>query len=220
MQPGSLASLRALFGITDEQAMWRVQTQADERAFAALVRRWERAIQRLCTRITGDVHCGEDLAQETFARVFARRKEYQPNGKFSTWLWRIALNLSYDELRRRRRRHEWSLEDPRENIAVLERSVGAESAPDKSLLRQERGELVQRALAQLPETHRTVLVLRHYDNLKFREIAEVLDLPEGTVKSRMADALTQMGRLLKPAFGEVSAHDLKPRDPARESCIL
>jgi RNA polymerase sigma-70 factor (ECF subfamily) len=215
-----MASLRSLLGITDEQAMWRVQTDGDERAFAALVCRWERAIQRLCTRITGDAHCGEDLAQETFARVFARRKEYQPNGKFSTWLWRIALNLSYDELRRRRRRHEWSLEDPRENIDVLERSVGAESVPDKSLLRQERGELVQRALARLPETHRTVLVLRHYENLKFREIAEVLDLPEGTVKSRMADALTQMGRLLKPAFGEVSAHDLKPGDPARESCIL
>jgi len=63
-------------------------------------------------------------------------------------------------------------------------------------------------------------VLRHYENLKFREIAEVLDLPEGTVKSRMADALTQMGRLLKPTFGEVSAHDFKPGNRPRERCIL
>src|ERR1051325_117055 len=136
MQRSSLASLRSLFGITDEQAMWRVQTEADERAFAALVCRWERPIQRLCTRIIGDAHCAEDLAQETFARVFARRKEYQPTGKFSTWLWRIALNLSYDELRRRQRRDEWSLEDAREQITVLEISAASESTPDTSLLGQ------------------------------------------------------------------------------------
>jgi DNA-directed RNA polymerase specialized sigma24 family protein len=63
-------------------------------------------------------------------------------------------------------------------------------------------------------------VLRHYENLKFREIAEVLDLPEGTVKSRMADALTQMARLLKPAFGEVPAQHLKPGQQPKETCIL
>src|SRR5258708_10015326 len=111
MRRPTLASLRSLFGITDEQAMWRVQTQADERAFAQLVARWQGPIQRLCARMTGDPHCGEDLAQETFVRVFARRKEYQPTGKFSTWLWRIALNLSYHELRRRRPPEQLVLDD-------------------------------------------------------------------------------------------------------------
>src|SRR5437867_9505290 len=160
MRTAPFASLRSLFAITDEQAMWRVQTQDDERAFAQLVRRWEGPIQRLCARMTGDPHRGEDLAQESFTRVYAKRKDYQPNGKFSTWLWRIALNLSYDELRRRQRRDEWSFEDSRDSLRVLEISVAPESAPDKSLLRQERGELVQRALARLPEAHRVILVLR------------------------------------------------------------
>src|SRR5439155_2548613 len=105
------ASINSLFSTTDEQAMWRVQTQDDEGAFARLVRRWEGPIQRLCTRMLGDAHRGEDLAQETFARVFARRKEWQPSGKFSTWLWRIALNLCYDELRRLKRRPEAPLDD-------------------------------------------------------------------------------------------------------------
>jgi len=85
-----------------------------------------------------------------------------------------------------------------EAIAALEAFVEPKPAPDKLLVEQERSELVRRALMQLSETYRTVLVLRHYENLKFREIADVLGVPEGTVKSRMAEALTQMSRLLKP----------------------
>src|SRR6266568_1242146 len=197
MRTAPFASICSLFAITDEQAMWRVQTQDDERAFAQLVRRWEGPIQRLCARMTGDPHRGEDLAQESFTRVYAKRKDYQPSGKFSTWLWRIALNLCYDELRRRQRREESSLDGMGEAISALEAFVAHEPAPDRSLVEQERGELVRMALMQLPETYRTVLLLRHYENLKFREIAEVLEVPEGTVKSRMAEALTQMHQLLR-----------------------
>src|SRR5580765_7662028 len=132
MRTAPFASLRSLFGISDEQAMWRVQTEDDERALALLVRRWEGPIQRLCLRMTGDVQRGEDLAQETFVRVFAKRSDYQPEGRFSTWLWRIALNLCYDELRRRRRREESSLEDMGgEPLAELEAFVAREPAPDK-----------------------------------------------------------------------------------------
>src|SRR5437870_2097781 len=199
MRTAPFASLRSLFAISDEQAMWRVQTQDDERAFAQLVRRWEGPIQRLGARMTGDVHRGEDLAQETFARVFAKRKDYQASGKFSTWLWRIALNLCYDELRRRQRREKTIFnEEGGEPLAVLEALTAADAAPDRSLAERERSGMVQRALDELPEIYRAVLVLRHYEDLKFREIAEVLGVPEGTVKSRMAEALTQFGRLLEP----------------------
>jgi RNA polymerase sigma-70 factor, ECF subfamily len=221
MRTDPFASLRSLFAISDEQTMWRVRTQDDEGAFARLVRRWEGPIQRLCARMTGDAHRGEDLAQETFARVFAKRKEYQPNGKFSTWLWRIALNLCYDELRRRERRQESFLDDAGvEAIAALEAFVAPEPAPDKSLVEQERGELVRKALLKLPEVYRTVLVLRHYEDLKFREIAAVLDVPEGTVKSRMAEALTQMGRLLKPALAAEPMKNLKTRNQPKESLTI
>src|SRR2546428_12824578 len=108
MRPAPVASLRSLFVISDEQAMWRVQWQDDERAFAQLVRRWEGPIQRLGARMTGDAHRGEDLAQETFARVFAKREDYQPSGKISTWVWRGAFYPCYYELRRRQRRGESS----------------------------------------------------------------------------------------------------------------
>src|SRR6266496_1970649 len=102
--------IRSLFGTSDEQNMWRVKLHDDPEAFGRLMARWERPIQRLCARMTGDPHRAEDLAQTAFVRVFARRANWEPSGRFSTFLWRIALNLCYDEARRIHRRGECSLE--------------------------------------------------------------------------------------------------------------
>ena len=193
--------LFSLFSISDEQAMWRVQMQDDAEAFATLVERWEGPIQNLCTRMLGDAHRGEDLAQEAFARVFARRKDYEPVSRFSTFLWRIALNLCYDELRKINRRGESSLEDSADERGEFQFAADG-AAPDFQLVEDERAEGVRRALLALAEPYRVVVVLRHYEGLKFREIGEVLDIPEGTVKSRMVEALNQLSRLLKPLAKE------------------
>ncbi|MGV3757745.1 MAG: RNA polymerase sigma factor [Verrucomicrobiota bacterium] len=187
--------LNTLFTLSDEQAMWRVQQHADEDAFAQLVRRWESPIRNLCVRMTEDLHKGQDLTQEAFVRVYEKRSLYQPDAKFSTWLWRIALNLCYDEQRRIKRRGETALENE-EGEAIVE-PASETSGPADQAEAGERADMVRRALVRLPETYRTVLVLRHYEGLKFREIADVLDIPEGTVKSRMVEALGQMERLLK-----------------------
>ena len=181
--------------ITDEQAMWRVQMSADGEAFALLVQRWQRPIQSLCTRMLGDLHRGEDLTQEAFARVFSRRKAYAATGKFSTFLWRVALNLCYDDLRRRDRRRETAMID--EAGEAIEPAAIDAFSPDLALSQRETAERVRSALLRMSETYRSVLVLRHYEGLKFREIAEVLEIPEGTVKSRMAEGLAQMARLLE-----------------------
>jgi RNA polymerase sigma-70 factor, ECF subfamily len=203
MRSAPFASLKSLFTTTDEQAMWRVQTLDDAGAFAELVSRWQKPIQRLCTRMTGDTHRGEDLAQETFTRLFAQRKNYQPSGKFSSYVWRIALNLCYDELRRARRRNEASLEnEQKDGFTILETQAAPEPGPDGRAVEEESAFLVRRALQQLSEAYRSVVVLRHYEDLKFREIAELLEIPEGTVKSRMAEALTQLSRLLRPALAD------------------
>lgn len=185
--------------MTDEQAMWRVQMQDDGQAFAQLVQRWERPMQRLCSRMLGDVHRGQDLAQETFARLYTHRKTYQARSRFSTFLWRIALNLCYDELRKVRRRGESALNDLMDDSDdTLPPLAALDAAPDAQVVDQERADLVRQALLRLAEPYRSVVILRHYENLKFREIAEVLDIPEGTVKSRMAEALTQLHRFLDP----------------------
>jgi len=193
---------------TDEQAMWRVKMNDDAEAFADLVARWEKPIQRLCARMLGDIHRGEDLTQEAFARVFARRKNYEPIGKFSTFLWRVALNLCYDELRKINRRGEFSLDEPRaddDDAPNPEIVDNTRPAPDSQLAASERAQTVRRALLELSEPYRVVVVLRHYEGLKFREISDVLDIPEGTVKSRMAEALSQLSDILnKTKEGDIT----------------
>ena len=92
--------------MTDEQAMWRVQMHDDGQAFAQLVSRWEGPIQRLCLRMLNDEHKAEDVTQEAFAKVYAKRKEFHHGSKFSTFLWRVATNLCLDELRRVKRAKE------------------------------------------------------------------------------------------------------------------
>lgn len=187
--------------LTDEQAMERVRAGDDHEAFAELVRRWEGPIRGLCERMTGDERFAEDLAQEAFVRVFAARDAFEAGAgrKFSTWLWRIALNLCHNERRRRGVRGEQPLGDEADDGPLL-RSY--EPGPDEQLMEQEQAALVRAALQSLPATHRAVVVLREYEGLKLREIAEVLDIPEGTAKSRLADALTQLSRRLKPILEE------------------
>jgi RNA polymerase sigma-70 factor (ECF subfamily) len=191
---------KSLFAISDEQAMWRVQTEDDHSAFALLVERWREKIRQLCIRMTGNVHLGDDLVQEVFARVFDKRREFKGASKFSTWLWRIAVNRCYDEMRRPMNRAITESLDDESGTVVLDIVAPDANTPRDTFAAQEEAELVRQGLMQLPEHYRTVLVLRHYENLKLREIAEVLDIPEGTVNSRMAEALAQLTRLLEPTF--------------------
>ena len=213
---GKLFSWPSLFSSTDEQAMWRVRTEDDPQAFAQLVGRWQKPIQNLCTRMTGDSHRGEDLAQETFARLFARRKNYEPSGKFSTFLWRMALNICYDELRKLKRRGEFSLDEPDDEEHSGFELEADGPAPDSQLVESERAEAVRRALVELAEPYRVVVVLRHYEGLKFREIGDVLGIPEGTVKSRMSEALSQLSRALNPMISD----EPKPTQRSNERLLI
>ena len=202
------------FGMTDEQAMWRVQTHDDPQAFAQLMARWEGPIQRLCTRMLGDEHKAEDATQEAFARIYAKRKEFQHGSKFSTFLWRVATNLCLDELRRVKRRKE---------IAILPHTVDSSETevweelpaetpgPDRLTVADEQAAAIRRAVNALPEHYRSVIILRHYQDLKFREIADVLEVPEGTVKSRMAEALSLLNQSLKKTLSdEPNARPVSP----------
>jgi RNA polymerase sigma-70 factor, ECF subfamily len=194
----AFSTLSLLCSRTDEEAMWRVKTHDDHYEFSRLVKRWEEPIQRLCTRMTGDPHRAEDLRQETFLRLFERRKEYQVTGRFSTYLWRIALNLCYDELRRQERRLEFVRDpEPGEAPGDVPDCAAECPGPDARATQQEEGELVRQALGRLPEIYRTVIVLRHYEDMKLAKIAEILEIPEGTVNSRMAEALARLSRMLE-----------------------
>lgn len=199
MSASLLQPLKDLLAPSDEHLMWRVQMQDDPQAFAELVGRWQPAIQRLCTRMVGDPHRAEDLTQEVFSRLFAHRKAYRPDARFSAYVRRIALNQCYNELRRVGTRREVAFEPviPEGDRGDADTVPGDQPHPDEQTARIETADAVRRALARLSDNHRAVLVLRHYENLKFREIADLLDLPEGTVKTRMTEALSEMARLLR-----------------------
>jgi RNA polymerase sigma-70 factor (ECF subfamily) len=195
MRVSVLSYLSDLFSLSDEQAMLRVQKENDPRAFSLLVRRWQDQIQGLCARLMGDVHRGEDLAQEVFMRVFAHRNDYRGEASFATYLRRIALNACYDEQRRLKRRNEDSLKHNNPENTLGAASVTPMLSPEMVAAKQERAELVRKALFRLADQYREVVILRHYEGLRFREI-------QGTVQSRMAEALTQLGRFLKPILKE------------------
>src|SRR3954453_18583078 len=148
----------ALFSATDEQLMWRVKLQDDAEAFASLMSRWQKPIESLCIRMTGDMHRAEDLAQSAFARIFARRADWEPTGKFSTFLWRVALNLCHDELRRAKRRGETSLDVCTEDGAAEAEDFAARApGPDVITEANERGELVRQAVLKLAPRYREVV---------------------------------------------------------------
>lgn len=201
-----ITHLAARWSPTDEQLMWRVHAGDDHAAFGELVERWRERIHALCTRMVGDSALGEDLVQVTFARVYEKRGDYRPSARFSTYLWRVAVNLCHDELRRTRTRAWFGSgavgvsEEGIEGLAAdpLEVLPAGDLAPSAAAADREEGELVRAAVLGLPEPYRTVLVLRHYQDLKLREIAEILEVPEGTVNSRLAEALTRLARVLKP----------------------
>jgi RNA polymerase sigma-70 factor (ECF subfamily) len=197
--------LGAIFGggWSDEEAMARVGKTGDPAAFAGLVKRWEGPIRGLCVRMAG-AEAGENLAQEAFVRVFARRGQYDPGRKFSTWLWQIAVNLCREEWRRSVRRAE---------VELGERA-GREPGPAEDAEARERATLVQEALAALPERLREVVILREYHGLTFREVAEVLGSAEGTVKWRMAEGLAALARRLGPRLGERPAAQRAAPAPA------
>ncbi|MDR3575412.1 MAG: sigma-70 family RNA polymerase sigma factor [Anaerolineaceae bacterium] len=172
----------------------------DRSAFSELVRRHYQGVVAVVYRMCGDTSLSEDAAQEAFMRAWLNLPSYQPTAPFRSWLYRIAINAALDQLRRK---PEESLEQDR---AVLVKDQAA--GPETSLIQKEKAALVQRAMQDLPEAARSVLILREYSGLSYQEIARVLDIPLGTVMSRLNYARTRLRDLLKDVLLQMeSEHD-------------
>jgi len=172
---------------SDEELMLSCR-DGDEDAFEMLYRRYERPIFSFVYRMVMSAADAEDLCQETFFRIMRAKKKYQVSGKFKTWLFRIALNLCRDRLRRMKFRSHLSLNSavfPQdgEETQLQENICDPSSDPMACAQTDEMKTLVQEAFAILPEQERTVVILKEYHALKFAEIADVMNCPIGTVKS-------------------------------------
>jgi RNA polymerase sigma-70 factor, ECF subfamily len=185
--------------LSDEDLMVRV-AEDDERAFTELVRRFQGRVTNLVSRVLNDRECADDLAQEVFVRVFVHRRNYRHGSKFSTWLFTIAANLAKNEIRRRVRRRNWfsldALQEMLQDSAIqlADPTEGREVTLEREQLQAEVG----RAIATVPEKYRLALVLRDIEGLPYEEIAQVLSIPGGTVRSRINRARGMLKRKLQP----------------------
>jgi RNA polymerase sigma-70 factor (ECF subfamily) len=165
---------------SEAQLMRRWQG-GDVSAFEEIVRRWQGRVGRLLARLAGP-SAAPDLCQEVFLRLYGAGPRYREAGAFATWVYRIALNAIRDAARRRR------------DCAALGNHEPADHAapPQDAICRREEAELVARALAALPAPLREVLVLRHYEELSFEEMARLTGTAASTLKSRFAVALARL----------------------------
>ncbi|MGI9515912.1 MAG: RNA polymerase sigma factor [Pirellulaceae bacterium] len=187
--PVSNSSKRASF-VDDENLMVHVRDHDNAAAFGELVQRWQIRVHRMCFRMTGDWQDAEDLTQEVFAKLYRSRDRYVVQSALGTFLWQIALNHTRDFVRKSGRTRQQQLQ-LRDEYRQRDGQKRDNHEPDDA-------DEVQKALLQLPDHYREVVVLRHFENLKFRQIADLLQIPEGTVASRMAKALRLLEQTLRP----------------------
>ena len=167
-------------------------------SFNQLVLRWERPIYALAYRVIGREEEARDVAQETFLRAFRALKGFKGQAKFSSWLYRITLNLCRDWIRREKRT---PVAQAPEGVDLIE--LAGEETPSESIealvARRQLGRAVSKAMAMLPEEQRTAIILKEYHGLTFQEIAELLDCPLSTVKTRLYQGLSVVRRQLQQA---------------------
>lgn len=174
---------------TDEDLVVAFQS-GDIPAFDQLVRRWDRKIQGVIYRLVGNHDEARDLSQEAFLKAYRALGTFKQEARFSSWLYQIAINATRDRLRRRCRRTDLSLDDVEEKGESSLRD-GAPSALEL-IESSDLSRAVAAAMAALPEEQREVVILKEYQGLTFPEIAEALDLPLSTVKTRLYRGLGQL----------------------------
>src|SRR4051812_16737802 len=199
--PGSANDLAAL---SDEELLSRYRESGRTADFDELVRRYERELYRYLVRYLGDAALAEDVFQNTFLQVHLKRELYEQGRPVRPWLYSIATHQAVDALRKAGRHPTISLDQrsdagESEPGALVDLLVSDVPGPLSELQGAERRDWVRASVARLPEVLRQTLILAYFQDLKYREIAEVLDIPVGTVKSRLHAALAKLQEMARGA---------------------
>lgn len=182
----------------DEDLMDHV-VEGSEAAFACIVDRYKNRLQSVVYRYIRDHQRAEDLTQEAFVRVYLHRERYRKTGKFSTWIFTIAVNLAKNEIRRKvRLKNVMSLDYLRELLGSSDLFL-KDSGPDtdREIERDQTSTVIGRAIAKLPDVYKDALILRDIQGLTYEEIGEILEIPGGTVRSRINRARLMLKDKLK-----------------------
>ena len=195
MQPSSRSDEKLLR--SDEELLLVYRTTGDSEVFSELVHRYERELYSYLRRYLGDAEMAEDAFQGAFLQVHLKCQQYEPGRAFRPWLYTIATNQAIDAQRRSRRHRMVSLDrtGPRDGEDVgklLDLLTSKEPTPSSQLRTAERSSWLHTTVDQLPQALRDVIQLVYFQEMKYREAAEVLDIPVGTVKSRMHAAVAKL----------------------------
>lgn len=190
---------------TDEELLSRYRDEGRPEDFNALVRRYERELYRYLVRYVGEKSLADDVFQNTFLQVHLKRGLYESGRPVRPWLYAIATHQAVDALRKAGRHPTVSLDhrggsggesDP---SALVDLLVSDTPGPLTNLQGEERKQWVRQAIEKLPETLRQTLILAYFQDLKYREIADILKIPVGTVKSRLHAALAKLEEMARAA---------------------
>ncbi|HEX3656415.1 MAG TPA: sigma-70 family RNA polymerase sigma factor [Pirellulales bacterium] len=182
---------------SDEELLLAYRDHQDRQAFAVLVHRYERELFSYLRRYLGNAAMAEDAFQATFLQVHLKAKQFEPGRKVRPWLYTIATNQAIDAQRRNKRHRMVSLDrratqDAEDLGSLLDLLTSKETSPTSGIESEERSQWIHQAVAELPESLRTALTLIYYQGLKYREAADALGLPVGTVKSRLHTAILKL----------------------------
>ena len=187
--------------LSDEELILEFQKNNTEDAFNILVQRYKNPLTNYVFRFLGDYEACADVVQETMIKVYRYKDTYSSVAKFSTWVYTIAGNLARTEYRRQRRRNIFSISDYGEEHKTYDlpdESYRPDVATDSGI----KDEIIQNALLKVKEAYREAVVLRDVQGLSYEEIAEILGVNEGTVKSRINRGRAQLQELLKDIYKE------------------
>ena len=160
--------------------------KGDQNAFAELVELYKDKVFQICYRMLGNRHEAEDIAQEAFIRAYVNIETFNQKRKFSTWLFRIATNLCIDRIRKKKPDYFLDAEVAGTEGLTMYSQVAADvQLPEDEVENMELQETIQKEITKLPEKYRSVIVLKYIEELPLQEISEILDLPLGTVKTRV-----------------------------------
>jgi RNA polymerase sigma-70 factor (ECF subfamily) len=180
---------------TDEELVARSQ-RGDVESFNQLILRWERPIYALAYRVIGREEEARDVCQEAFLRAFRALPGFKGQAKFSSWLYRITLNLCRDWIRRQRRAPVSQMPEDMDVLEAVAAQGPSESIEDL-VARRELSAVVEEAMARLPEEQRTAIILKEYHGMTFQEIADLQGCPLSTVKTRLYQGLSVLRRQLE-----------------------
>lgn len=187
-----------LNNLSDEELIIEFQHSGDERAFEILVKRFKNPLINFVYRFLGDYDSCVDVVQDTFVKVYRYKDRYTNVAKFSTWIYTIASNLAKTEYQRRKRVKFFSISDndDERNIEIKDNTY----RPDKNVDTQYKEEQIQKALLKVKVVYREPVILRDIQDLSYEEIADILNIEIGTVKSRINRGRKRLQKLLKNVY--------------------